>query len=108
MQFQVAESLSLRKDMTVNYSKILELKRDFDDARSVELPEFGYICPNQFAGDDEELQHPALDEMLPADEATAAAQEIANQLGRPVKVEYQNQFWTRSGFEAPHRATPFA
>ncbi|MDO8969432.1 MAG: hypothetical protein Q7U74_02020, partial [Saprospiraceae bacterium] len=69
-------------------------------ANAVELPEFGYICPNQFA--DGEFQHPAIEELLPADEATAAAQEIANQLRRPAKVEYQHQFWTGHGFEAPH------
>ena len=70
-----------------------------------ELPEFGYICPNQFS--DEEFQHPALDEMLTAAEATAAAQEIADQLNQPVKVEYQHQFWTGHGFEAPHRSQIF-
>ena len=39
--------------------------------------------------------------------ATTAAQEIANHLGRPVKVENQHQFWTGHGFEAPHRTKIF-
>ncbi|WP_445487838.1 hypothetical protein [Rhodopseudomonas sp. RCAM05734] len=80
-------------------------KHPNNPTNAVELPEFGYISPNQFS--DEEFQHPAIEEMLTAAEATAAAQEIANQLSQPVKVEYRHQFCTGHGFEAPHRSQVF-
>jgi hypothetical protein len=71
----------LRKDNDVDYSNILELHRDFEEAHTTGMAEFGYICPNQFAGDVEDFQHDALDTMLPTQAADAAT--FAPQLRPP-------------------------